>query len=112
MGVVPGQFHSVGDLAEGGFDAVAPLGDGLEQGGQRDGALFLIGRDEDSGAAGGLGGGEARPEKPLSASRSRGAGPASRRSVATSRSLTAAGTIAHARTMRLLRSVLMARRKP
>jgi hypothetical protein len=53
-----------------------------------------------------------RPLKPLSASRSRGAGPASSRSVAVSRSFTAAGTTDQARTMRLPRSVLAARRKP
>jgi hypothetical protein len=62
VGAVPGQFHAVGDLAEGGLDAVAPLGDDLEQGGGRRGALLLIGRDEDGGAAGGLGGGR-RPAR-------------------------------------------------
>jgi uncharacterized protein len=51
-------------------------------------------------------------QQPLSASRSRGAGPASSRSAATSRSLTAAGTMDQARTMRLPRSVFTASRKP
>src|ERR1035441_4360440 len=54
----------------------------------------------------------ALPLKPLSASRARGGGPASSRSAATSRSLTAAGTMLQARTIRLPRSVLMASRKP
>jgi hypothetical protein len=50
--------------------------------------------------------------KPLSASRSGGAGPASSRSTAAWRSFTAAGTMLQARTIRLPRSVLMASRKP
>jgi hypothetical protein len=54
---VPGQSHLLGDLAEAGLDAVAPLGDDLQQDGRYAGALVLGGRDEDSGAAGGLGGG-------------------------------------------------------
>ncbi len=53
-----------------------------------------------------------RPLKPLSASRSRGAGPARSRAAPLSRSLTAAGTMAQARTMRLPRSVRAGRRKP
>ena len=56
---VPGQFHLVGYLAEGGLDPVAPFGDDLEQGGGRAGTLLLVRRDEDCGAAGALGGGEA-----------------------------------------------------
>src|ERR1019366_8655362 len=54
----------------------------------------------------------ALPLNPLSASRSRGGGPASSRPAATSRSFTAAGTMLQARTMRLERSVLIASRKP
>jgi len=55
---------------------------------------------------------KALPLNPLSASRSRGGGPVSNRSLPTSRSFTAAGTMLQARTMRLPRSVLMAMRKP
>jgi hypothetical protein len=55
---VTGQFHVVGDLAEGRLDAVAPFGDDFQQDGGHGGALLLVGRDEDGGAAGGLGGGE------------------------------------------------------
>src|SRR5512142_513387 len=40
------------------LDPVAPFGDDFPQGGGRAGALLLAGRDEDGGAAGGLGGGE------------------------------------------------------
>ena len=58
VGAVPGQFHAVGDLAEGRLDAVAPLGDDLQQDGGHGRALSLTRRNEDGGAAGGLGGGE------------------------------------------------------
>src|ERR1700761_7715325 len=56
---VPGQLHLHGDLAEGGLDAVALVGDDFQQDGGRGRAVLLLGRDEDGGAAGGLGGGEA-----------------------------------------------------
>jgi hypothetical protein len=55
---------------------------------------------------------KALPLNPLSRSKSRGGSPVISRSLATSRSLTAEGTMAQARTMRLPRSVLMARQKP
>src|SRR5512135_3187865 len=58
VGAVAGQFHPVGDLAEGRLDAVAPFGDDFAQGGGHGGALLPAGRDGDGGAAGGLGGGE------------------------------------------------------
>jgi hypothetical protein len=50
-----GQFHPVGDLVEGRFDAVAPLGDDFQQDGGHSRALFLPRRDEDGGAALSLG---------------------------------------------------------
>ena len=113
VGAVPGQFHAVGGLAEGRLDAVAPLGDDFPQDGGHGHALPLTRRDEDGGAAGGLGGGEGAAAEDLVGEQvPRGAGPASSRSTATSRSLTAAGTMLHARTIRLPRSVLTARRKP
>jgi hypothetical protein len=31
MGAVPGQFHALSDLAEGGLDPVAPFRDDLQQ---------------------------------------------------------------------------------
>jgi len=55
---VAGQFHLNGDLAEGGLDAVAPLGNDLQQDRRRGRAVLLAWRDEDGGAAGGLGCGE------------------------------------------------------
>jgi hypothetical protein len=58
MSAVPGEPHQVGDLAEAGFDAVAPLGDDLLQDGGHADALVPGGRDEHRGAAGGLSGGE------------------------------------------------------
>jgi hypothetical protein len=111
VGAVAGEFHPVGDLAEGRLDPVAPLGDDFQQDGGHGGALALIARDEDGGAAGG----QLRFEGPAAEALVReqvGRGPASSRSIATSRSLTAAGTMAQARTIRLPRSVLTARRKP
>jgi len=56
MSAVPGQPHPFGDLGEAGLDPVAPVGDDLEQEGGHAGALVLGGRDQDRGAAGGLGG--------------------------------------------------------
>jgi hypothetical protein len=41
---VAGQFHPVGDLGEGGFDAVPPFGDDLLQDGRHAAALVLGGR--------------------------------------------------------------------
>ncbi len=58
VSAVAGQSHQVGDLAEGGLDPVAPFGDDFQQDGRHGGTLVLIRRDEDGGAAGGLGGGE------------------------------------------------------
>ena len=58
MSAVPGQCHLLGDLAEAGLDPVAPSNDDLQQDGGRAGPLVLGGRDEDRGAAGGLGGSE------------------------------------------------------
>ena len=109
---VAGEFHLAGDLFEGGLDPVAPFGDDFPQDRRHAVALSLDRREEHGGAAAGLGGREALPLNPLSASRSRGGGPPSSRSLPASRSLMAAGTIAQARTMRLPRSVLMARRNP
>lgn len=43
VGAVPGRFHGVGELAEGGLDPVAPLNDDLLQG-LRHGLALLIGR--------------------------------------------------------------------
>ena len=57
-GTVPGQFHLLGDLAEGGLDAVAPLCDDFQQDGRHAGALGPGGRDEYGDAAGGQPGGE------------------------------------------------------
>ena len=67
-----GEFHAVGDLAEGRLDPVAPFGDDFQQGGGHGGALLLIRGDEHGGAAGGSPAAKARPLNPLSASRSRG----------------------------------------
>src|SRR5260370_23443039 len=58
MRAVAGQFHPVGDLAEGGLDPVAPFGDGFQQARWYRGVLLLARWDEDGGAAGGLRGGE------------------------------------------------------
>ncbi len=63
---MPGQLHPVGDLAEGGLDAVAPLGDDLQQDGGHRGALPLAWRDEDGGAAAAWAAAKALPLKPLS----------------------------------------------
>jgi hypothetical protein len=109
---VSGQFHLVGDLAEGGLDPVAPLGDDLEQDGECGGAVLPPWRGKDGGAAGGLGGGERRPVEALVRQQVARGKPASSRSAAPSRSLTAAGTMDQARTIRLPRSVLTASRKP
>src|ERR1700730_6159132 len=67
-GAVPGQFHAVGDLAEGALDAVAPFGDDLEQDGRHGVALLFVRGGPPRATA------KARPLKPLSESRSRGAG--------------------------------------
>src|SRR5215471_4090582 len=40
---VAGEFHAVGDLAEGGLDPVAPFGDDLQQGRRHAGPLLLSG---------------------------------------------------------------------
>src|SRR5260370_1179483 len=58
MRAVAGQFHPVGDLAEGGLDPVASFGDGFQQARWYRGVLLLARWDEDGGAAGGLRGGE------------------------------------------------------
>ncbi len=60
----------------------------------------------------GLAGGEGPAVEALVREQSRGAGPASSRSSATSRSFTAAGTMLRARMIRLPRSVLTATRNP
>jgi len=49
---VPGQFHLIGDLGEGGLDPVAPFGDDFQQQGRHGGPLVLAGRDEHGGALG------------------------------------------------------------
>jgi hypothetical protein len=63
-------------------------------------------RDEDSGDAGGLGSGEGPAAEALAGKQ------VMRRRPATSRSFTAAGTMAQARPIRLPRSVFTARQKP
>jgi hypothetical protein len=65
VGAVAGQFHLVGDLAEGGFDPVAPLGDDRPQDRRHGVALALGGREEDGGAAGCLAGRERRAGESL-----------------------------------------------
>src|SRR5258706_1764666 len=109
---VAGQFHQIGDLCEAGLNPVAPLGDDLLQDGGHPLALIFGGRTRTAVPRAACCAANALPLNPLSASRSRGGGPASSRSCATSRSLTAAGTMLQARTMRLPRSVLIASRKP
>lgn len=58
VGAVAGQFHLVGDFAEGGLDAFAPFGDDLLEDRRHLLALIFSGWDEHGGAAGGLLGGE------------------------------------------------------
>src|SRR5260370_1327030 len=65
VGAVAGQFHLVGDLAEGGLNAVAPLGDDLLEDGRHLLALVFAGRDEHGSAAGGLLRGERLAVEPL-----------------------------------------------
>src|SRR5215469_4457146 len=65
VGAVAGQFHLVGDLLERGFDAVAPLGDDLQQGGWHAGALVFGGWQKYRGAAGLLFSGERLPGEAL-----------------------------------------------
>lgn len=97
MCAVAGEFHVIGGLAEGRLDAVTPAGDDLQQDGRRGGTLLLPGGTRTAVPRAAWAPAKLQPLKPLSASRSRGAGPVLSRSAATSRSLTAAGTIAQAR---------------
>jgi hypothetical protein len=69
-------------------------------------------RDEDSGDAGGLGSGEGPAAEALAGKQVMRRRPAPSRAMATSRSFTAAGTMAQARPIRLPRSVFTARQKP
>lgn len=108
-GAVAGQFHQVGDLAKGGFDPVAPLGDDLPGSCRAAGPWW---RDQHAGTAAAQETANALPLKPLSVSRPGGGGQAFGGLVAASRSLTAAGTMPHVRTMPLPRPVLMASRNP
>ena len=84
----------------------------FQQDGRHGGALLLIGWDEDGGAAGGLGGGEGPAVEALVREQVARRWPGLEQVPATPRSFTAAGTMAQARTIRLPRSVLTARRKP
>lgn len=88
-----GQFYVVGDLAEAGLAAVAPLGDRLQRIEGMASRCFLSGGTRTAVPRAAWPAAKPRPEKPLSASRPRGGGPASSRSAATSRSLRAAGTM-------------------
>src|SRR6266478_9886857 len=98
VGAVAGQFHQVGDLAKRGFDPVVPLGDDLLQGRRHAAPLALGGGTSTPVPRVAWETANALPLKPLSTSRSGWRRPASGRLVATSRSLTAAGTMPQART--------------
>jgi hypothetical protein len=92
------QFHPVSDLAEGGLDAMTPAAMTFCKLVGMVARCVLVGGTSTAVPRAVWLAANARPLNPLSASRSRGGGPASSRSVATSRSLTAAGTMLQART--------------
>ena len=107
-----GKFHPVGDLAGDRLDPVAPFGDEFSKMAGMAVRWALIGRDEDGGAAGGQLRFDGPAAEVLVREQVARGWRGSSRSIATSRSLTAAGTMAQARTIRLPRWVLIARRKP
>ncbi len=112
MGAVAGQFHLVGDLAEGGLDALAPLSDDLAEDRRHLLALVFGGRDEHGGAADGSLRGERLVVEAFVTGQVSRRRPGLEQVGGDIALVDRAGTMLQARMMRLPRSVLTASRKP